>query len=121
MQVIQSTRFGSSASPSSWSGTTFGASGITNNISGPTRTYTKGAGNSGNVRFDSVFFNGSGLTYIKNGAAGVNITEGLVITLVSTDTLAIRAAGLTSSGLDAGCDVVDVDGGTGANCYIVRS
>lgn len=98
---------------STFSGT-LGASAGTTTITGTARTYTLGAGNSGQVKFANVSMGGTAFQYSVNGGifAGNDITEGLTITLANTDTLAIRGTGMSPAGTANQADIVDVDTGT---------
>lgn len=98
---------------SSFSGT-LSSTGAASTITGTTRTYTLGAGNSGNVTFSSVSVGGTAFQYSKNGGSyvGGDISEGLTITLANSDTLAIRGTGMTPIGTANSCNVVDTDTGT---------
>lgn len=73
--------------------TTSGSSPVTSS----TRTIT---GN-GYLRFDTVETDGgTPPEYSQNGGAWTSITEGMTLAVVSTDTIAVRAA-LASAGFDA--------------------
>lgn len=111
----------SSASPSSFSGA-LNATAATNTIITPNRTYTLGAGNSGQVQFTSVVIGGSTFAYSKNGGAYVDITEGLIITLANTDTLNLRGQSMTPAGTSNSCDVYDYDTDTLLDsAFVIRS
>lgn len=106
---------------SSFSGS-LSAVGATNTITGTTRTYTLGSGNSGQVRFDFVVIGGATYVYSHNGGAYTDITEDLIITLANGDTLAIRGTGMTTSTTTNECNIVDHDTSTVLeNNSIVRS
>lgn len=108
------------ATASSFSGL-LGANGAVSTILGTTRTYTLGAGNSGQVRFQSVSVGGTFFLYSLDGDAFTDITEGLVITLANTNTLQLRSSGMTTIGTTNSCDVIDVDTGTALeNVTMVR-
>ena len=98
---------------STFSGT-LGASAATTTITGTARTYTLGAGNSGQVKFANVSVGGTAFQYSINGGVfiGNDVTEGLIITLANTDTLAIRGTGMTPAGTANQTDIVDVDTNT---------
>lgn len=103
-------QFLQSASPSTFSGL-FSTTAATANFSSSTRTYTLGAGNSGQLRFASLVNAGSDTLYNKNGAGLISIVSGDVITLASTDTLLLRVTGMPAASVTA-LSLVDVDTGT---------
>lgn len=106
-------KFLASASASSFSGG-LGTTGSANTITGTARTYTLGAGNSGQIKFANVSIAGTAFQYSKNGGSfvGNDITEGLTITLANTDTIQLRGTGMTPIGTSNQADIVDVDTAT---------
>lgn len=96
----------------------------TSTVTSAARTYTLGAGNSGQVSFTSVSYDGGGsFQYSINGGSfiGNDITEGLIITLSNGQTLRLRATTMTS-GNTGNANINDVSTGTVLeNATLMRS
>lgn len=90
-------RIALAGNPCSLSGS-LSASGATATVTGTSRTVTVPVGNSGVLVFANVDdSNPTGtLAYSQNAGAWTAITEGLEVTFANSDTLQIRATGLTS-------------------------
>jgi hypothetical protein len=61
-------------------------------VTSATRTISAGPGG-GTIRFDGVSTSGASLTYSKNGAGAVAITEDLTVAVVNGDTFAFTFTG----------------------------
>ena len=80
-----------------------------NPSSSATRTLTVPTGHAGNLRFNFTSSDTSGLTYVKNGAAGVSVTEALVVNFSDTDTLAFSYSQVSADTI--AINVVDTQAG----------
>lgn len=109
--LINAYRYAVSIVASTFSGS-FITTASTATVTSATRTYTLGAGNSGQVQFTTLYNEGAGnIRYSKNGAAAVTINEGDIITLANSDTLAVSVTGMASTNI-ATFTIKDVDTNT---------
>lgn len=70
-------------------------------VIGTTRTVSVAAGNSGQIKFQSLTIGATGtMKYSQNAGAFTTITEGLIVTFAHNDTLAIEAITLTAAETD---------------------
>lgn len=72
----------------------------TTSASSPVTSSTRTITGNGSLQFDSVATDGGAPEYSKNGGAWTTITDGGTVAVVSTDTIAVRAA-LAVVGFDA--------------------
>lgn len=110
MQFIQSTRFGTTVSPITFSGSLSGA-GATATILGTSRTITVPAGNSGQFQVRNLV-TGSGTPQKKlNGAGFTNIVNNNIYTLANGNSFQCRGITMTAS-TTISFDLYDVDTNT---------